>query len=90
MNVVRHGALLVATLGLLTVPACGDDRPPPGAYINAPCRGDFDCAGLACVDPGGGTCQAACRNNFDCGPGYSCDSENRHGTGGKIDVCMPN
>jgi hypothetical protein len=82
---------IAAALLFALAAACGNDsHPMPGAFVGAPCRTDYDCAGLYCVDPSGGTCQLACRGDLDCGPGASCKSENRHGTGGKIDVCIPN
>ncbi len=79
-------------IGACGLGACGNDHGPVpyGAAIGAPCRSDYDCAGLYCVDMSGGTCQFACRGDVDCGPGYACHSKNRRGTGGKVDVCEPN
>lgn len=71
------------------VVACGNDAPPYGAYPGTPCRTDIDCGGYYCVDSGGGTCQPPCRSEVDCGPGYSCKSQARRGTGGRVNVCLP-
>jgi hypothetical protein len=81
---------VVASFGGLG--ACGNDGPGPYGYgaIGAPCGSDYDCGGTFCVAFRGGTCQAGCRNDLDCGPGFHCHDENRRGTGGKIDVCIPN
>lgn len=92
-NMGKRAILSAAFIGISLggLGACGNDGPGPfyGA-AGAACRSDYDCGGTYCVDFGGGTCQVSCRNDLDCGPGYHCHNENRHGTGGKVDVCIPN
>jgi hypothetical protein len=86
---IRLAGFIAASL--VGIGACGNDHGPgPYAAIGAPCRNDFDCGGIFCVDFGGGTCQVACRSDVDCGPGYRCHSESRRGTGGNVEVCVPN
>lgn len=91
-STMGKGAIVVAAIVVTSfggLGACGNDGPGPYVATGAPCRSDYDCGGTFCVDFGGGTCQFSCRNNVDCGPGFHCHNENRHGTGGKVDVCIP-
>lgn len=71
--------------------SCGDNGGPYGPYGNtysAPCRDDYDCAGMYCAEVQGGICLPACRGDYDCGAGYVCRSRDRHGAGGKVNVCV--